>query len=426
MKKIFVFDKCEDELLSVDESTVLIDTGIDAERVKGMIMKEIKGGKKKASVKKLFSIVFIAAAITAAATVTAMAATGGFNTVFGALFAGEPANGVFPGTDISVKSDTLDIEFLGVTGDEMSMISVYDIRKKDGSNFVDTFDTPEDYRFLNVRAKVDLTESEYRKLKEMIEGGACGRYGYVLYQLLDEKTIRAWALFEDDKGCIRGERLTVTDKETIIYHIDEVLYDGSDDTYTDWLDYEKKNKDLILSREAAFEENQQFFPIGEVDRTILAVTSATTIPLEYELDVTLNYRTIEKTFPKAKGKVFSEQNTEWKVNKIKAGAFGMTIEAVTDHVVEMDGIDVMNSANWSPEEAHDYMEACHTEVSVEITLKDGTKIRAEGSGEHHWDPNGKTKSSWSCSYCKDGDMSKPYTLDPHDIISITCNGTELL
>ena len=66
-------------------------------------MKEIKGGKKtrKTSARKIFSIIGIAAAITAVLTVTAQAATGVFNPAFGEFFAGQPANGVFPGADLS-------------------------------------------------------------------------------------------------------------------------------------------------------------------------------------------------------------------------------------------------------------------------------------------------------------------------------------
>ena len=167
MKKAFIFDKLENDLVSIDENTVLAETGVDAPRIKEAVMKEIKGGKKtkKATIKKIFSIAAIAAAITAAATLTVQAATGAFNPAFAELYAGEPASGVFPGADISVKSDTLDINFLGVTGDEASMISIYEIRRKDAGDFVESFDTPDAYRFLDVRADVNVSESEYKKLR---------------------------------------------------------------------------------------------------------------------------------------------------------------------------------------------------------------------------------------------------------------------
>ncbi len=428
MKKTFVFDKCEDELLNIDENTVIIETGIDAQRVKESIMKEIKEGKreKRASVKKFFSIMAIAAAI-AAATITAHA-TGVFNPAFSELFAGEPANGIFPGANISVISDTLDIEFLGVTGDEKDMVSIYEIRNKDGSSFVDTFNTDDDYRFMSVRAEADVTENKYRQLKEMVEGGACGRGGGVLYELADEKTIRAFALYNDDMGYIKGERLTVTDTETTIYHVDEIIYSDETDTFTQCFDFMKENEDFIKQKESELKENQTIIPLGEPNGVKLAVMSTKVIPLKYELAAVLNYKTIERTFPEARGREFTDLNTEWTIEDIKAGSFGITIEAATDNNRAFDGLDMENSSNWSAEESHEYFEILQSsELEIEITLNDGTRVYGVGSSSSsETEPDGKCKSSWSCSYFKDGEASKPFTLDPNNIVRIRCNDTELI
>ena len=427
MKRTFVFDKSEDELDELDEGTIIKETGIDAARVKEAVMKEIKGGKKtkKASIRKIFSIAAIAAAITAAATLTVQAATGAFTPAFAELYAGEPANGVFPGADISVKSDTLDIEFLGVTGDAASMISIYDIRRKDAGDFVESFDTPDAYRFRNVRADVNVSESEYKKLRRMIEGGS--ERGGVLYEFVDEETIRAFALYDDDIGLIKGERLTVTDKETTVYHIDEVLYSDNTDTFEGCLKFMEENEELIERKEASFKENQGITMLDEDPIKLVGVTKID-IPLDYELSVTMNYKTIEKTFPDAKGRQFSERSTEWTVKKIKASSFGMTIDAVTDNNRASDGFDMSNSANWTPEEMHDYMNSLTSgKLEIEITMKDGTKVYGIGSsGNSETEPNGKSEKSWNCSYFKGGEESKPYTLDPEDIDSIKCSGTELI
>ena len=429
MKKIFVFDKIEDELLSIDESTVLNETGIDAARVKEAVMKQIGSRKKQrtASIKKLFSIVAIAAAIAAAATLTVQAATGAFHPAFAELFAGEPANGVFPGADLSIKSDTLDIDFLGITGDEKEFLTIYEIRKKDGSDFIDTFDTPEDYRFMKVQAEIDVSESNYRKLKENILGGACGRGGGILYEFVDEKTIRAFAVFQDDMGYIKGEKLTVKDRKTTAYHIDEVLYSDNSETIDGCSQFMKDNEELINQKTASFNENQSIIYLTENPIQLVVVTT-TDIPLDYELSVTLNYKTIEKTFKEAKGKTFSERYTEWTVKKITASSFGMTIDTVTDNDRTSEGFDMSNSANWTPEEMHDYMNSLTSgELEIEITMKDGTKVYGIASAQKsETEPNGKSEKSWNCSYLKEGEGSKPYTLDPEDIASITCNGTELV
>ena len=139
---------------------------------------------KKVSVKKIVSVVAVAVAIGAAATVTAQAATGVFNPAFGEIFAGQPANGVFPGSDVSVKSNDLDVEFVGVTGDETEMYSIYNITKKDGSNFVES---TEDYCFLGTNAKMEVSESAFKKLRLMMDGSR-GMSDGVSYDFVDSKT----------------------------------------------------------------------------------------------------------------------------------------------------------------------------------------------------------------------------------------------
>ncbi len=424
MKKTFVFDKSENDILDIDESTVNKETGINAARVKESVMKEIKSGKKakKFSAKKIFSIVAVAAAITAAATVTVQAATGVFNPAFGEIFSGQPANGVFPGSDISVKSDTLDIEFVGVTGDETNMFSVYNITRKDGSNFVDTTDN---YCFLGTNAQMDVSESAFKKLKLMMDGGR-GVGDGVTYEFVDAKTIRAMAVFSDTAGCIKGERLTVTDTETSFYHIDEVLYSDKSNTFLGCNAYMEKNDALIKEKEASFNENQYIIPILDKDGTSkLAVTTVTTIPFEYELGAKLNYKTTEKTFSEAEGKTFRSRNTDWTIKNVKAGSFTLTIEAQTDKDHTYDGFDMSNQENWTDEQLHEYLNIDNS-INAEITLKDGTKISATGTSGGSNEPDGTSVSTWSLSYYNEESAAKLYALDANDIVSISCCGTELL
>ena len=429
MKKTFIFDKLDDELVSLDESTIVHETGIDPVRVKEAIMKEVKGERKtkKATIRRLFSIVAIAAAIAAAATISVQAATGGFHPIFGELFAGEPANGVFPGSDITVKSDTLDVEFLGVTGDDNMMISVFDIKKKDGSDFIETFDTPEDYRFLSVKADISVTENKYKTMMYDLMGGGQSAGSGVHYEFVDEKTIRTYTSYSDSLGYIKGETLTVRDWDTIAYHIDEVLYSDDSETLDGCLQFLKDNEDFIEQKVATLNENQIITFITE-DPMQVVVATKTELPLQYRLDVTLNYKTIEKTFPQAKGKKFDDEGTEWTIKKVTAEAFGLVIDAATDNNKKLEDFNVSNSANWSPEEAHDYMNSLSSsELNIEITLKDGTKVYGEASSsDYQGEASGKGKSSWSCAYFKEGEETKMYTLDPNDIISIKCEGIELL
>ncbi len=430
MKKTFVFDKLENDLVNIDESTVLAETGVDAARVKKLVMKEIRGEKKtkRAPIRRIFSIIAVAAVITAAATVTVQAATGGFKSIFGSLFAGESVNGIYPGADLTIESETLNIDFIGITGDETSMMAVYDIRKNDGGNFLDDYDPETDYRFLSVRADMDVTENAYIEfIYDMFGGGRGGGYG-VIYELIDEKTLRAYAAYSDSLGGIKGQRLTVWDSETTVYRIDEIFYSCIVGVDKGVVEFMENNPDFIDKKRASFTEDQTIVVITEDPELLLAAATQTTIPLDYKLGVTLNYKSVEKTFHQANGNNFSALNSEWTVKNIRAGAFEMTIDAETSHLglYEAYGIDVGNSANWSPEEWHKYHNV-PTEIDVEITLKDGTKIHTSASASStQGEADGKNESSWRFNYFKEGEENKPYSLDPNNIASITCCGTELL
>lgn len=423
MKKTFVFDKGENDILNIDESTVIKETGIDAAKVKESIMKQIKNEKKtkKISAKKIFSIVAIAAAITAAATVTVQATTGVFNPAFGEFFAGQPANGVFPGSDLSVKSNTLDIEFVGVTGDETEMYSVYNITKKDGGNFVDTTDS---YCFLGTNAEMNVSESAYKKFKLMMDGTR-GYGSGVAYDFIDEKTIRATAVYSDTAGCIKGETLTVTDNETTYYRIDEVLYSDMSDTFMGCSDFMEENKEFMDKKEASLKKDQTIIPIIDEGHAKLVVATTATIPFEYELSVKLNYKTTEKTFSAAEGRKFNEFNSDWTVTNIKAGSFGLVINASTEQDNTYADFDMENQENWSQEKLHEFFNIS-TELKAEITLEDGTKVYAVGDCTSSTDADGKGEKSWNCVYYTDESLSKPYALDSSKITSIKVNGTELI
>lgn len=427
MKKKFIFDKAENDIADIDELTVIKNTGVDSARVKESVMKEIRDENKpekktnKKSLKKIFSIVAIAAAVAAAASLTTMAATGFLNPAFGELFAGQPANGIFPGADISVNSTDYNIEFIGVTGDETEMFSIYDITKKDGSNFVDTKDN---YCFLGTNADMDITESPYKLMKASLDGGR-GRGSGVSYEFADEKTIRAVVSYSDTAGCIKGERLTVKDTETTFYHIDDVLYSDASSTLEGCLNFMDENKKLLDEKEASLSKDQFILPVSLDGRSKVVVVTMKTIPMEYELGVKLNYKTAEKTFSEAEGRTFNALNTEWKIKSIKAGSFGIKINAATDENNVYAGFDMENMENWSSEKLHDYFNVS-TDISIEITLKDGTKVNAIGMSCSSSKDHGYGESTWECNYILEGSSSAMYALDSNDIVSIVCNGTELI
>ena len=302
------------------------------------------------------------------------------------------------------------------------MYSIYNITKKDGSNFVDTTDN---YCFLGTNANMEVSESAFKKLK-LLMNNSRGMGDGVSYDFVDNKTIRAMAVFTDTAGCIKGERLTVNDTETSFYHIDEVLYSDKSGTFLGCTDYMEKNDALIKQKEATFKDNQFITPIlGDDGVSRLAVTTVTTIPFEYEMGVKLNYKTTEKNFEESVGKKFNALKSDWTIKEIKAGSFSISISAETDHNNMYDGFDVNDMDNWSPEKLHEYLNI-DSEISVEITLKDGTKVKAKGMSQSRTEENGKSDSIWNLSYYIGEDSSESYALDANEIVSIRYNDTELI
>ena len=107
MKGKFVFDAAENDIVNVNEETVIRDTGVKAEDVKETVMMKVRNEKKpvrKIRRKNIISLVAAAAAVAVLGTVT-VGAAGGFNSTFGEYFAGEPADGVYSGKYVTLISD---------------------------------------------------------------------------------------------------------------------------------------------------------------------------------------------------------------------------------------------------------------------------------------------------------------------------------
>ena len=66
MKNTFIFDASENDIINLDETTVIKTTGVNTNNIKVRVLKEIKNGKKPVRVirkKTVFSIIAAAAAV---------------------------------------------------------------------------------------------------------------------------------------------------------------------------------------------------------------------------------------------------------------------------------------------------------------------------------------------------------------------------
>ena len=116
MKKKFVFDSMESDFSDIIEETIIENTGVNTERVVNTVMKATTAKKIRRFTKR--GIIGIAAAVAAAVIISTVSvgAAGGFNQVFGNWFAGQPKYGLFAGSNVSIKSDNLEIDPHSIMG----------------------------------------------------------------------------------------------------------------------------------------------------------------------------------------------------------------------------------------------------------------------------------------------------------------------
>ena len=313
MKKKFVFDSMESDFSDIKEETIIENTGVDTERIVNTVMEAAKAKKIRRFTKK--GIIGLAAAVAAAIAIgtVSVGASGGFNKAFGNWFAGEPKYGLFAGSNVSKKSDKLDIEFQGIAGDDMIVGAVMEIKNKDGSSFIDKNDG--NYLIYGSH-DVDVT---LPPLLALFPNPNDNRSGSVWYDFKDENTIQATAFYQDFGGHLKGERMTVKEKSLWIVHLDEAI-----GTYLD--DYDElyeKYKDRIGENQLIFTYSKS----GSPEDNIRYIATEKTIPFEFETGVTLNYKTASRAIDDLNGKEFSMNDVTVTIDNIRAQSFMMLVDA---------------------------------------------------------------------------------------------------
>ena len=230
MKKKFVFDSMESDFSDIKEETIIENTGVNTERVVKTVMEATAAKKIRRFTKR--GIIGLAAAVAAAVVISTVSvgAAGGFNKAFGNWFAGQPKYGLFAGSNVSVKSDKLDIDFQGIAGEDNFVGAVMEIKNKDGSAF---FEKNDGNYIIYGSNDVDVTLSPLAALF----GKDPNRNGSVWYKEKDENTIQVTAFYGDPTSHIKGEKMTVKETKLSIVHLDEAV-----GIYTD--DYEQLTENI--------------------------------------------------------------------------------------------------------------------------------------------------------------------------------------
>ena len=412
MKKKFVFDSMESDFSDIKEETIIENTGVNTERVVKTVMEATAAKKIRRFTKR--GIIGLAAAVAAAVVISTVSvgAAGGFNKAFGNWFAGQPKYGLFAGSNVSVKSDKLDIDFQGIAGEDDFVGAVMDIKSKDGSAF---FEKNDGNYLIYGSNDVDVTLSPIAALF----GKDPNRNGSVWYKEKDENTIQVTAFYCDPKSNIKGERMTVKENELYILHLDEAvgIYTDSYDELTE------KYKDRLGENQIIFEYSES----GDYEDNIYYIATEKTVPFELEIGVTLNYRTYSRTMNDLNGQKFSMNDVTLTVNKLYAKSFGIEMDATISEIPfpEMPEYDendpIANS--YAIHDYHEKLDAIGLNVKLDITLKDGSKLTATASSkELTYKSDSSSTGIILCSYMKDG---LNIAIDPDEIESITATAAPL-
>ena len=407
MKKKFVFDSMESDFSDIREETIIENTGVDTERVVKTVMEAAKAKKIRRFTKK--GIIGIAAAVAAAIVIgtVSVGASGGFNKAFGNWFAGEPKYGLFAGSNVSEKSDKLDIEFQGIAGDDTLVGAVMEIKNKDGSAFIEK----NDGNYLIYGSNdVDVTLAP---LLALFPNPNDNRSGSVWYDFKDENTIQATAFYQDFGGHIKGERMTVKESELWVVHLDEAV-GAYPDNYDE---LREKYKDRLGENKLIW----QYSESGNYEDTVYYLATEKTVPFEFETGVTLNYKTASRAIDDLNGKEFSMNDVTVTIDNIRAQSFMMLVDATISAIqYPEDPLWDNPDLDADSEAMHDYTEKMQSFgfiIEFDITLKDGSKVTTEADSRWMNSSNvSETKDRIQCLYEKDGVHA---AIDPDDIVSVT-------
>ncbi len=430
MKGKFVFDAAENDIINIPENTIIRDTGVKSENVKVKVKKAIKSNKnpnRRIKKRKIFSFIAAAAAIAVIGTVTA-AAAGGFNGSLGEFFAGEPAQGVFPGKDVVLESSNLDIDFMGIAGDNDQVYAMMKLTKKDGTAFADINDDTFIDNYDPENSGIVMIE---KTLWNNIFEPAHTEIGAVSYSFTDDKTLCALITCTDDNKKLIGSRLNVSDNMAAAYTPVKTIYtpkngDGYSTLSTEsgsgmWNIDETVVYDLEKKYEGKLKDDQ-VIRLSE-DRQSVIIAQKTDIYLDYEVDVTLNYKPTLRSITSSKGKKYSINNSEWEIDFITAGSFTMNVSAHTWDPPQNDEFDTENMDNRDEEKTQEYYAYRDSFIprNFTITLKDGKTYTAAQreiglvSSCSIGDGFGEVSVTLSY-YDENGSLS---ALDPDDISAIT-------
>lgn len=174
-----LFDKIQNgsnSIYNIDESTIYEPVNININNIKKTVFSEVENDMKKSRQnikhKKILMIAAALASVTVISTSVA-ASIGGLENVFGQIFQGNlKAENIYSGNNIKIttKDENLNVEVLGITGDENTVYTALKLTHKDNSSFVRSIDSDIGFHstteFKDINSTGDTVKIRYPQIKE--------------------------------------------------------------------------------------------------------------------------------------------------------------------------------------------------------------------------------------------------------------------
>ncbi len=314
MKTTNIFDMLDTEP-TVTDNTVIIDTGVNTQKVTQLVKEAITMDNSKVipmkkKSKTAFRLTALIAAVIAASIVTA-SAMGGFHQVFGSLFAGESSDGIYSGSDIVVESNTTNVDFLGIAGDEYMAAASMKLNRPDGEKFIDNIENtwisassdPQAehpaYVFGYIPDDIYYTCPKWFSAKyptEMQGNQRTDVHSTFGFYFDDCSTISGYIFSTTSYGAIKGETLTASVDSLSAYTAEEILYDYSehiaDNTdeygFVTNPDFYKTIRALLNDSENVQKDGLLIMVNPETHDIVLA--KETPLDISFSLSVKMNYK----------------------------------------------------------------------------------------------------------------------------------------
>lgn len=393
MKEDNIFDRLENDFDSIADETVIVDTGINPENVRRMVMEEISGKKKRRFSKKIV-VGLIAAALSVGVLTTGAVASGSFNATFAEWFSGDCEIGLYSGGNVyaASSSDDFDVNVLGVAGDDDEAYVAIEIRRKDGKSFD-----------ISGNRNIDFENADCSVSIPWFKHDPGGSRGWEFY-FRDDKTIQGNIHFERPENTLKGQRFTGKfDKLKVLKYEDIKKCDYMEDSD----DYNKEVKELTEKYKDKLSDGSYISSYYTGEDIRYAITTETHYDVCFDISLNLNYKSSTK-------ECFVESNSakstmeEFSISSARASA--MSVRILSNDHSEYIGADGLDES-----------------MNGKVYIKDGNvyDIEIQGNSQSITGyPDGTTYSQTTLEgiYTKNG---KRTVINPDDIEKIEIGGAVL-